>query len=355
MNIKFLRGLLLVLLAVGIVLAVVYRDQLNAQSLQLWVEQAGAAAPILFMLVYAFGTILFLPGSAMTLAGGALFGPVLGTFYNLTGATLGAMLAFVIARYLASDWVEKKTGGSLKRLKAGVENEGWRFVAFVRLVPLFPFNLLNYALGLTRIRLPHYLAATYVCMLPGALAYTYLGYAGREAAAGREGLIQKVLLALALLAGVAFLPRLIHLLRAAPTLSIDDLQRDIKQEKAFLLLDVRSEADFHAEPGHIGQAVNIPLEDLPLRLDELNIYKENNIVLICTTDRRSKKAAQLLTKNGFEQMQVVAGGMKQWRELALPLEMSPTISSGTVPNVLLTIPFITKQAGVKHENLDHFE
>ncbi len=104
MNIKFLRGLLLVLLAVGIVLAVVYRDQLNAQSLQLWVEQAGAAAPILFMLVYAFGTILFLPGSAMTLAGGALFGPVLGTFYNLTGATLGAMLAFVIARYLASDW-----------------------------------------------------------------------------------------------------------------------------------------------------------------------------------------------------------------------------------------------------------
>ncbi|WP_338063196.1 TVP38/TMEM64 family protein [endosymbiont of Riftia pachyptila] len=83
----------------------------------------------------------------MTLAGGALFGPVLGTFYNLTGATIGAVLAFLIARFFTSNWVEQKTGGHLKRLKEGVENEGWRFVAFVRLVPLFPFNLLNYAVG----------------------------------------------------------------------------------------------------------------------------------------------------------------------------------------------------------------
>jgi len=334
MNIKVLRSLLLVLLATGIALAVVYRDHLNAQSIQLWIEQAGAAAPILFIAIYALGTVLFLPGSVMTLAGGALFGPVLGTFYNLTGATLGATLAFVIARYLASDWVEQKTGGSLKRLKTGVENEGWRFVAFVRLVPIFPFNVLNYALGLTRIRLSHYLAASYVCMFPGALAYTYLGYAGREAAAGGEGLIQKILLGLALLAGVAFLPRLIQRLRAVPTLSIDDLHRDIKQEIDFLLLDVRSEVDFHAEPGYIGQAVNIPLEDLPSRLDELNIYKEKNIVLICTTDRRSKKAAQLLTKNDFDHVQVVAGGIKQWRELALPLQKSEPINSGTVPDAL---------------------
>jgi len=145
----------------------------------------------------------------LTLAGGSLFGPVLGTFVNLTGATLGATIAFLISRYLASDWVEEKSGGRLKRLKEGVESEGWRFVAFVRLVPIFPFNLLNYALGLTRIRLLHYVIASYLCMLPGAIAYTYLGYAGREAVAGGEGLIQKGLLALALLAAVAFLPRMI--------------------------------------------------------------------------------------------------------------------------------------------------
>ena len=210
---KWLRWLLLVLLAAGISLAFIYRDQFDPVVLQQKIEQAGSAGPLLFMAVYALATVLFLPGSVLTLAGGALFGPVWGTLYNLTGATAGAALAFLVARYLASEWVEQKAGGHLRQLKEGVENEGWRFVAFVRLVPLFPFNLLNYALGLTRIRFFHYLLASYVCMLPGAAAYTYLGYAGREAVAGGEGLIQKALLALGLLALVMFLPRVIKGIR----------------------------------------------------------------------------------------------------------------------------------------------
>ena len=145
---------------------------------------AGMAGPLLFMVLYALATVLFLPGSVLTLAGGALFGPLWGTFYNLTGATLGAAFAFLVARYLASDWVQARVGtgtdGRVGRLVKGVEAEGWRFVAFTRLVPLFPFNLLNYALGLTRIPFLQYLVATYFCMLPGAVAYTYLGYAGEE-------------------------------------------------------------------------------------------------------------------------------------------------------------------------------
>ncbi len=213
MNKRIFRYALFALLLAGITLAIIYRDAFDATALETWVKDAGPAGPILFMLIYALGAVFFLPGSALTLAGGALFGPVWGTLYNLTGATLGATLAFLIARYLASDWVEQKTGGRLQQLKQGVEGEGWRFVAFVRLVPLFPFNLLNYALGLTRIKLSHYLIASYVCMFPGALAYTYLGYAGREAVAGGEGLIQKAMLALALLALVAFLPRIIGRLR----------------------------------------------------------------------------------------------------------------------------------------------
>ena len=192
----------------AVTLAIIYRDQFDVAALESWVRDAGPVAPLLFMLIYAAAVVLFLPGSVLTLAGGALFGPVLGTLYNLTGATFGATLAFLIARYLASDWVADKTGGRVKQLINGVESEGWRFVAFVRLVPLFPFNLLNYALGLTRLRLLHYILATYVFMLPGAIACTYLGYAGREAVAGGEGMIQKGLLALALLAVVAFLPRL---------------------------------------------------------------------------------------------------------------------------------------------------
>jgi uncharacterized membrane protein YdjX (TVP38/TMEM64 family) len=150
---------------------------------------------------------------------------VWGTLINLSAATLGAALAFLVSRYVAGDWVRARSGGLTQRLVEGVEGEGWRFVAFTRLVPLFPFNLLNYALGLTRIPFLHYLMATALFMLPGAAAYTYLGYVGREAAAGGEGLIQKMLLALSLLALVAFMPRLIGRLRGGQNETVEPDQR----------------------------------------------------------------------------------------------------------------------------------
>ena len=102
------------------------------------------------------------------------------------------------------------TGGKrLRQLKSGVEAEGWRFVAFVRLVPLFPFNLLNYALGLTNIRLSHYIVSSFIFMAPGGAAYTYLGYAGREVAGGGEDMVRKALLAIAVLASIAFASRIL--------------------------------------------------------------------------------------------------------------------------------------------------
>lgn len=217
------RWIIFLIIAIGITLAVIYRKQLDASALQIWIESAGNAAPVIFMLIYIIGTVFFLPGSVLTLLGGALFGPVMGTFYNLTAATIGSMIAFIIARYIASDWVADKTGGKMKQLIQGVEDEGWRFVAFVRLVPLFPFNLLNYALGLTKIKFMHYSLATYICMLPGAIAYTYLGYIGKEAATGGEGLVQKSMMALALLAIVAFLPRLIKKIRKDKTVEKEEV------------------------------------------------------------------------------------------------------------------------------------
>ncbi len=316
----YIKILVLVMLVAGIAAAVVYRDRFDAQALEVWVQGAGAAGPLLFMVVYAIGSVLFLPGSVLTLAGGALFGPVLGTFYNLTGATVGAALAFLVARYLAGDWVARKTGGRLKQLIQGVENEGWRFVAFVRLVPLFPFNLLNYALGLTRIPFWHYFLATWVCMLPGAIAYTYLGYAGREAVAGGEGLIQKILLALALLAAVAFLPRLIARLRQGPMLGIPELKEKLDAGEELLVLDVRTAEDFIGEQGHIAQACNIPLEELPDRIDEILDWEEKPVVLVCRTDRRSAKAAQILARHGFADVHVARGGMTDWNANGYPVK-----------------------------------
>ncbi len=320
MQAKLFRILLLLGLIAGIVLVVMWRDQFDAVALEAWVRDAGAAGPLLFMMIYALGTVFFLPGSVLTLAGGALFGPVWGTLINLTGATLGAALSFLVARYLAADWVERKTGGRLKQIKEGVENEGWRFVAFVRLVPLFPFNLLNYALGLTRIRFLEYVIASWLFMLPGAIAYTYVGYVGREALAGEEGLIQKILLALALLAMVGFLPRLIAIVRRGPMLDVETLKARLDAGDDLLVLDVRSAEDFTGDQGHIPGAVNIPLEQLSTHIGELVNRLEKPIAVVCRTDRRSAKAAQILARNGFADVHVVKQGMTDWNAHDYPVE-----------------------------------
>lgn len=318
-NNHFMRIALFVGLVAAITLAVIYRDQFDGAALEAWVHDAGPVAPLLFILIYALAAVLFLPGSVLTLAGGALFGPVLGTVYNLTGATLGATLAFLIARYLASEWVAGKAGGRVKQLINGVEGEGWRFVAFVRLVPLFPFNLLNYALGLTRLRLSHYIIASAVFMLPAATAFTYLGYAGREAVAGGSGMIQKGLLALALLAVVAFLPRLIGNLRRGPMIDTETFRQRRESERDLLVLDVRTADDFIGEQGHIKGAVNIPLEELDRRMEEICDYLEHPVAIICRTDRRSAKAGLLLAEEGFADAHVVRGGMTKWIEAGLPV------------------------------------
>jgi len=98
----------------------------------------------------------------------------------------------------------------VQAIKAGAEEEGWPFVAFVRLVPVFPFNLLNYALGLTRLSVRTFALTSWLTMAPGALAYAYLGSVGREAISGGPAMMQKGLLALTLLAAVALLPVLIR-------------------------------------------------------------------------------------------------------------------------------------------------
>jgi len=196
------------------VAAFALRDRLDLTRLETVVVSAGALGPLLYIAIYAAATTLFVPGALFGLAGGVLFGPVWGTVSNLAGATIGAALSFLIARYLAADWVARRAGGFLQRLIAGVEAEGWRFVAVTRLAPFVPFNLLNYALGLTRIRFDQYVVASLVCMAPGTAAFTWLGFAGREALAGQTSAIQNSLLALGLLALLAFLPRFVRRLRA---------------------------------------------------------------------------------------------------------------------------------------------
>jgi uncharacterized membrane protein YdjX (TVP38/TMEM64 family) len=252
----------------AIVWLALHREIIQAAALEQEMGRFGRWAPILFVLLYALATVLFVPGSVLTVAGGALFGPLWGTLWNLSGATLGATLAFIAARYIGSDWVEKRTGEQLARVIRGVE-EGWRLVAFVRLVPLFPFNLVNYAFGLTRLGFVEYLIASFVFMAPGAVAYTYLGYAGLAAASGGAGAIREALLALTLLAAVVFLPRLVRRLKGQRYTDAASLMRRLESGEAVALVDVRTAEEFRGELGHIAGAANIPIAEISGRLREL--------------------------------------------------------------------------------------
>lgn len=198
----------------GVAIAVLWRDDIDAVALQAWVAGFGPWAPAVFVCAYAVATVFFVPGLLFTLAAGALFGPWLGTLFGLLGATAGAAIAFLAARHLFGEWIVRRAPARARRVVEGVEAEGWRFVAMTRLIPFIPFNALNYALGLTRIGIVPYVVASFLFMAPGGAAYAYLGYAGRELAAGGEDLVEKGLLGLAALGLAAFLPRLIRHWRA---------------------------------------------------------------------------------------------------------------------------------------------
>lgn len=148
----------------------------------------------------------------MTLAGGAIFGPITGVLINLLGATLGASLSFLITRHLLYDWFSKKRGEHLNKLITGVEKKGWIFVALLRLIPIVPFNLVNYGLGLTAIPFRIYLSTTVLFLIPAEIIYTYCGHAGRDALANpaqfyRGSGLFLLIIALLVLAIIALIKR----------------------------------------------------------------------------------------------------------------------------------------------------
>ncbi len=123
-------------------------------------------------------TVAFLPGTPLTLLAGLAFGPVMGAVYVVAGATVGLTLAVLVARYAARDLLASRVeeDGRLRRLDAEVGRQGWRILLVTRLVPLFPFNLQNYAsYGLTRVRLGVYGPVSAVCIVPGTVVYTFAG------------------------------------------------------------------------------------------------------------------------------------------------------------------------------------
>ncbi|MBN8421769.1 MAG: TVP38/TMEM64 family protein [Verrucomicrobia bacterium] len=150
------------------------------------VEKLGPWGPVVFIVCYIIATVLMVPGSALTLAAGTLFGVVYGTGIASIAATSGAAAAFLVGRFLARDAVAAKIArnASFAALDRAMGDEGWKIVALARLSPIFPFTLLNYAFGLTKVKFLHYVLASWVAMLPGTLLYVYLGSLARSGVKG---------------------------------------------------------------------------------------------------------------------------------------------------------------------------
>ncbi|HEY5657616.1 MAG TPA: TVP38/TMEM64 family protein [Myxococcota bacterium] len=149
-----------------------------------WVDQLGPWGPAVFMTAYAASVVAFVPASLLTLAAGAIFGIASGTLYTFVAATVGAALAFLVSRYVARGAIERKLAGNEKfrSIDSAIGEQGRKIVFLLRLSPIFPFNLLNYALGLTRVGFTDYVVAS-VGMLPATLLYVYSGKVAGDVAA----------------------------------------------------------------------------------------------------------------------------------------------------------------------------
>ncbi len=147
----------------------------NIDRLDAWFAGLGIWAPVVFVVLWIVAAVFFLPGLAITIAGGLIFGAVWGTVWTTLGANLGAIAAFLIGRYAARDMVKGMVEKNqvLKKIDEGVARQGWRMLLITRLVPIFPFNVQNYVYGLTDIPLRTYVLVTVPCMLPATIAFNF--------------------------------------------------------------------------------------------------------------------------------------------------------------------------------------
>jgi uncharacterized membrane protein YdjX (TVP38/TMEM64 family) len=181
-----LKKLLLLLTAVVAIALFFYLDlkrfltldalNQNRQALVDYYHAHRAATVAAFMAIYILPTALSLPGAAiLSLAAGAIFGSVFGTLYAVSAATVGATAAFLVARYLLRDLVLAKFGAKLEGLNRELEERGFNYLLFLRLVPLFPFFLINLAAGLTRLPLRTFIAGTFIGIIPGGFVFVNAG------------------------------------------------------------------------------------------------------------------------------------------------------------------------------------
>ncbi len=229
-----LVGIVAVLVAINQIFPL---DEYTVNFLR-WVEGLGIWGYLVFALLYILFTVLFLPGFILTVGAGTIFGLLWGFIVVSIGSTIGASLAFLIGRFVARDAIEKKVSGSAKfaAVDRAVADRGWKIVFLTRLSPVFPFNLINYAYGLTKVKFWHYALASWIGMMPGTLVYVYIGaLAGTvaQAAAGEVeggGTGRMIINVVGLLAAIAVTAYVTQVARKALAEAVPEEDKEARPE-----------------------------------------------------------------------------------------------------------------------------
>ncbi len=236
---KIRGGSLLVILLSVIVLVRVAPLEPLTSSVEHWLDGLGPLGIVAFVAIYVAAALLFVPGSVLTAASGALFGLAWGTAAVSAASTITAATAFLIARHLALAAVERKAAKNprFRAIDRAIGQGGWRVVALLRLSPAVPFSLGNYLFGLTPVRFWPYLVASWLAMLPGTFLYVYLGHVGREgltaAGGGRaRGAGQWALLVVGLVATAVVIVYVTRMARRALRESTDIESQPVPQATA---------------------------------------------------------------------------------------------------------------------------
>lgn len=184
------------------------------EDIRTWIDSLGPWGPVAFIGIYVVATVFLLPGAALTPAAGFLFGLGWGTLWTIIASNIGANVAFIVGRHFARNFVSRKIEGNKKfeAIDKAVAREGWKIVGLTRLSPVFPFVLLNYAYGLTKVKWLHYSLASLIGMLPGTIMYVYIGYlptlAGSESKQDTAKIVSAIMIFIGTVAVTVFITRM---------------------------------------------------------------------------------------------------------------------------------------------------
>lgn len=179
--------------------------QLSPTNIREWILSFGLWAPLIFIVLYIFRPLILFPASVLSIAGGLAFGALWGTLYTVIGATIGAVLSFMVARKLGKNIVKKEWKGNFYKIQTQLERNGFFYVVMLRFIPVFNFDMISYAAGISKIKLRAFFMGTLLGIIPGTFAYNFLGSSFAD-----EGGIHSILLAIAVFIIILVIPLLIR-------------------------------------------------------------------------------------------------------------------------------------------------